>query len=359
MSTAYDGPTSQPLPAGPDAPASGAAAILTPEPLMRLGFGFWGSKVLMSAVELGVFKALTGGPLSGEALGERLGLHPRGTRDFLDALVSLGLLDREAGRYSNAPLAREFLDPARPAYVGGMAMLCNDHLYQDWGGLTAALRTGLPRRRAIEADTDYAEIYPVAEHAATFAQAMTGASLALGQALAGRLAWRRYRTFLDVGCAQGGVTVQIALAHAHLTGLGLDLPPVRPVFEEYVASFGLEDRLRFQTGDVFRDPLPDADVVVIGHMLHGLDLDGKRMLIAKAYEALPSGGMVVVFDMMIDDERRSNTLGLLMSLNMLIETAGGFDYTGAECLAWLGEAGFHETRIEPLPGPQSMAIGIK
>lgn len=339
--------------------AGESAAPLTPEPLMRLGFGFWGSKVLMSAVELGVFAALVPGPLDADRLGAKVGLHPRARRDFLDALVSLDLLEREDGQYRNTPLTARFLDPALPAYVGGMAALCNDRLYPDWAHLSTVLRTGRPLRETGSDEDTFTAIYRVEGSAEQFARAMTGASLGLGRMIAGAFPWDRYRTFADVGCAEGGVAVQIALAHQHLAGIGLDLSPIKPIFERYVASFGLGDRLRFQTGDITAVPIPSADVVLLGHMLHGLDLDGKRALLAKAYAALPEGGALIVFDMVIDDDRRQHTLGLLMSLNMLIQTAGGFDYTAAEGIGWLREAGFREARVEPLPGPQSLVIGIK
>ena len=153
--------------------------------------------------------------------------------------------------------------------------------------------------------------------------------------------------------------MQIALAHPHLAGGGFDLPSVRPVFEQYVARNGLSERLRFHAGDFFTDPLPAADVLVMGHILHDWDLDEKRRLLAKAYEALPAGGALIVYEALIDDERRENAFGLLMSLNMLIETPGGFDYTGADCLGWMREAGFREARVEHLTGPDSMVVGLK
>jgi hypothetical protein len=157
----------------------------------------------------------------------------------------------------------------------------------------------------------------------------------------------------------GGLTVEIARAHPHLTGLGFDLPTVRPVFERYVAQQGLNERVTFQAGDFFKDPLPGVDVLVMGHILHDWSLDEKKLLLRKAYEALPSRGALIVYDAMIDDERRENAFGLLMSLNMLIETPAGFDYTGADCRGWMEEAGFKNVRIEPLQGPYSMAVGQK
>jgi hypothetical protein len=171
--------------------------------------------------------------------------------------------------------------------------------------------------------------------------------------------WRDYRTFVDIGGAQGNLPVQVALAHPHLTGGNFDLPNVGPVCEDYVASFGLQKRLRFHPGDFFTDPLPAADVLVMGHILHDWDLDQKRRLIAKAYAALPPGGALIVYEALIDDERRRNAFGLLMSLNMLIETPGGFDYTGADGSRWLQEAGFRQARVEHLLGPDSMLVGIK
>lgn len=153
--------------------------------------------------------------------------------------------------------------------------------------------------------------------------------------------------------------VQVALAHTHLKGGSLDIPAVGPVFEKYVAKHGLDDRLRFYPGDFFKDQLPTADVLVMGHILHDWNMEEKRMLLKKAFEALPTGGALIVFEALIDDERRENTLGLLMSLNMLIETPGGFDYTGADCSQWMREAGFRETKVEHLAGPDSMVIGFK
>src|SRR5207249_8575055 len=146
--------------------------------------------------------------------------------------------------------------------------------------------------------------------------AMTGISMPAAQAIARKFPWAGYSTFCDVGVAQGGLAVQVALAHQHLNGIGYDLPPVKPVFEEYVASFGLEKRLRFQQGSFFTDPLPSCDVLVMGHILHDWNLEEKRMLLSKACSALPKGGALIVFESVIDDDRRTNAFGLMMSLNM-------------------------------------------
>jgi hypothetical protein len=199
----------------------------------------------------------------------------------------------------------------------------------------------------------------LAEALRGFLEAMTGISLGSAMAIANKFPWGRYEIFVDVGVAQGGLPVQVALTHEHLTGGGFDLPPVGPIFEEYIDSHGLGERLRFYPGDFFEDPLPTADVLVMGHILHDWGLQQKRLLLEKAYEALPEGGALIVYEALIDDERRENTFGLLMSLNMLIETPAGFDYTGADCSSWMRDAGFRETYVEHLVGPDSMVAGIK
>ncbi|MDX1412127.1 MAG: methyltransferase [Nitrospirales bacterium] len=331
----------------------------TPEKIMQIGMAFWGSKALMSAVELEVFTVLAQKPLDAEALRVRLGLHPRSALDFFDALVSLGMLDRKEGLYINTTETDLFLDKAKPSYIGGFLEMANARLYPNWGLLTEGLRTGQPQNELKEEEDFFKTLYENPEKLKVFLQAMTGLSMGGNKAIAEKFPWKNYQTFIDIGTAQGGLPVQVALAHSHLTGGGFDLPVTQSIFEEYISSNGLSERLQFISGDFFKDSLPKADVLSMGHILHDWNLEEKKLLIGKAYEALPSGGALIVFESLIDDERRTNTFGLLMSLNMLIELPGGFDYTGADCSGWLREAGFRETRVEHLVGPDSMVIGIK
>ena len=332
---------------------------VTSERILQLGLGFWGSKTLLSAVELGLFTELAKGPLDANVLTKRLTLHQRSARDFFDALVALGMLRRTGTRYANTPETSLFLDRGKPSYVGGILEMCNARLYHFWGSLTEALRTGKPQNEAKTGDDFFGTLYADPKRLEGFLKAMTGISQGTARAMAGKFPWRRYRSFADVGCAQGGVAAEIALAHKHLAGEGMDLPVVRPIFEDYARTKGIEKRLRFHAGDFFKDPLPKTDVLIMGHILHDWNLDEKRMLLRKAYDALPSGGAVIVHEAIIDNARRKNALGLLMSLNMLIETPGGFDFTGADCTRWMKEAGFKRTKVEKLVGPDSMVVGIK
>jgi SAM-dependent methyltransferase len=335
---------------------------ISPEKILQLGSAFWGSKTLLSAIELGLFTILAErGPQSLAALRAEVGLHERSARDFLDALVALGMLQRLTdGRYANTTETEQYLDRRKPSYVGGILEMMNGRLYRFWGNLTEALMTGEPQNETRTGEPDlFAAVYADPARLELFLGAMTGLSLPSARAIATLFPWGEHKTFADIGCAQGGLTAEIARAHRHLTGYGFDLPAVGPVFERYILEHGLHGRLAFYEGDFFKDPLPSVDVLVMGHILHDWSLDEKKMLLAKAYEALPDGGALLVYDAMIDDERRSNAFGLLMSLNMLIETPAGFDYTGADCRGWMQEAGFRDVRVQPLQGPYSMAVGWK
>jgi len=332
---------------------------VSPESILQLGLGFWASKTLLSAIELELFTELAKGPRTKEDLQTSIGLHSRSASDFLDALVALGMLARKGSKYRNTPATNLFLDKSKPSYMGGILEMANTRLFGFWNSLTEGLKTGMPQNEAKHGGNVFAAIYSDPQRLKGFLAAMTGISMGSGIAIAKKFSWKKYKTFVDVGGAQGGVAVQIALAHKHLTGRNFDLPAVGPVFDEYVRSFKLQDRLMFVPGDFFKDPLPQADVMIMGHILHDWNLEEKKALIAKVYSALPKGGAYVVHDAMIDNDRRKNAFGLLMSLNMLIETPGGFDYTAADCRGWMKQAGFRKTQEVPLVGPDSMVIGIK
>ncbi len=336
-----------------------AVRKLTPERIMKLGIGFWESKTLLSAVELGLFTALAKGPVDGNVLAQQLGLDSRSARDFFDALVALGMLKRSGTKYANAPDAALYLDRNKPSYVGGMLEMSNARLYRFWGSLTEALRTGRPQNEIKTGEDFFGTLYKDPQRLEGFLKAMTGLSKGTARAMAAKFPWKKHKTFIDIGCAQGGVAVEIALAHKHLTGGGMDLPVVRPVFEAYARDNGLEGRLRFHPGDFFKDPLPKADVLIMGHILHDWNLEEKMMLLRKAYDALPAGGALIVHEALIDDDRSKNAFGLLMSLNMLIETTGGFDFTGADCTRWMKEAGYKRATVTHLAGPDSMVVGVK
>src|ERR1700674_3629701 len=275
----------------------------TPDQILQVGFGFWASKTLLSAIELEVFTELAKHPLSLPDLQGRLGLHPRSARDFFDTLVSMGFLGRVDGKYGNTHVTDLYLDKHKPSYIGGILEMANQRLYGHWNHLTEALRTGLPQNEARSGGVPVFEaLYADPARLKSFLAAMTGISHGANMAIASKFPWAGYQTFADAGAAQGDLAAQIALANPHLSGIGFDLAEVGPIFEEYVEKNGVAGRVRFVAGSFFEQPLPQADVVLMGHILHDWGIDDKRMLIRKAYDAVPEGGALIVYESIIDDD---------------------------------------------------------
>jgi hypothetical protein len=335
------------------------ATITTPDHLLQLGHAFKGAKALLSAVELGVFTILSEGPLDVDALRRRIGIDVRGARDFFDALVALQLLERDGNdRYLNTPETDVYLDRTKSSYIGGDLEHLNARVYPHWNDLTAALRTGRPQSGP-RGTGNYPALYSDPAAFKTFINGMTDGCLSAAKAAALMFPWHQYGTVIDIGAAEGGFLVQIAAKHAHISGGGFDLAPVKPLFDRYVQAHGLTTRLKFNAGDFFTEELPTADVLVMGRILHNWDLVTKRMLLRKAYDALAPGGALMVYERLIDDDRKASTAGLLASLNMLIMTQGGFDFTGKDCIGWMSEAGFQRISVSSLANDISMVVGLK
>jgi predicted O-methyltransferase YrrM len=332
--------------------------------ILEIGLGFWASKTLLSAVELGVFTRLAKGPATARELAEALHLHPRGWYDFLDALVSLRLLERdgdgERAVYRNTAATAAFLDRESPTYVGGMLEMANTRLYRFWGDLTEALRTGKPQNEIKHTGKPmFEELYREPRRLEEFMRAMSGISAANFRALADTFDFSRYRTLCDVGGATGQLSISVAERHPHLRCTSCDLPAVEPIARRTIAAAGLSDRVQTASLDVFAEPIPRADVVTMGMILHDWNLPRKMQLIRAAYDALPEGGAFIVVENIIDDARRENTFGLMMSLNMLIEFGDAFDFTGRDFAGWCKEVGFRKVEILPLAGPASAGIAYK
>jgi precorrin-6B methylase 2 len=327
--------------------------------------GFFASKVLLSAVELKLFTMLAREPATSKELVQSLALHGRGAEDFLDTLVSLGLLERDGSgdkaRYSNSTQAAIFLDRASPHYMGGILEMANARLYPDWGSLTEALRTGKPQNEIKEADGQelFEVLYSDPQRLEGFLAAMAAIQQGNFAVLAENFDFSKYDSMCDVGGASGALAMAVARRHPRISCISFDLPEVTAVARRTIAAQGLSDRVVLVEGSFFDDPLPKADVITMGNILHDWGLDAKKMLIRKAYDALPQGGCFIAIENVIDDDRRKNTFGLLMSLNMLIETNDGFDYTHAQFRSWCLEAGFRGTELQPLTGPTSAAIARK
>jgi hypothetical protein len=333
-------------------------------PILQTAFGFWSSKVLLTEVELGLFTTLGGGRMTRDELGEALEIHPRGRADFLDALVALRFLEREGdgpgARYSNTPEGAVYLDRRSPRYVGGILEMLNARLFKFWHDLPDALRTGRPQNETKHGRKGvFEELYAELPRLEQFMGAMTGLSRLNFEAFAERFDFSPFRTMCDVGGATGLLSIEVARRHPHLRCTSFDLPAVEPIARKAIAAAGLAGRVQPVSGDFFEDPLPEADLVTMGMILHDWNLEKKLQLLRAAWDALPEGGALVAIEALIDDARRENAFGLLMSLNMLIEFGDAFDFSGADFRGWCSEVGFRRCEVLHLFGPTSAAIAWK
>ena len=335
-----------------------------PSHILQIGTGFIASKTLLTAVNMQLFTHLAAGPLSGQEIKARLGLHERSLYDFLDALVALGFLKRtglkETAIYRNTEEVDIFLDKNKPTYIGGVLEMSNNRLYPFWNDLEEGLKTGKPQNETKTGGKPlFEEIYEDEAKKREFVEAMKGVQMGNFIALSNKFDFSGYNSLCDIGGAGGYLAAQIALDHEHMQSISYDLPVVSPLALQNIHKMGLDERVTIQSGDFMQDDFPKADVITMGNILHDWGTDVKKMLIRKAYDALPEGGAFIVIENIIDNNRSENVFGLLMSLNMLIETSEGYDYTGTDFDAWAKEAGFRETYLIPLSGPSSAAVAIK
>lgn len=335
-----------------------------PAEILQIGFGFWPSKVLLTAVELEVFTTLGDRSMTGEELGRQLQLHPRGIWDFFDTLVALRFLQRDGNgpdaHYRNTESSAQFLDKNQPGYIGGILEMCNSRLFRFWNDLGPALKTGKPQNEAKHSEKPMFELlYSDPARLEQFMNAMRGISAGNFQALADKFDFSRYHALCDVGGATGLLASLVAKRHPQLQCISFDLPQVEPIAKRWIAKDGLSDRVKVVSGDFLRDALPQADVITMGLILHDWNLEKKKHLIRLAYEALPPGGAFIAVENLIDDARRENAFGLMMSLNMLIEFGDAFDFTGQDFWGWCREAGFSRYEVLNLAGPCSAAIAYK
>lgn len=335
-----------------------------PSKIMQVGMGFWASKTLLTAVNMELFSILAKRELSGKEIQSRLGLHNRNLYDFLDALVALGFLKRtglkETIIYKNAEDTDLFLDKNKPSYMGGILEMANNRLYPFWNDLEEGLKTGLPQNETKNGGKPvFEEVYADPKKLKEFVGAMGGVQMGNFMAFAKQFDFSNYKTLCDIGGAGGFLAAHVTLNNQHMECTSFDLPPVEPIAKENIKNMGLENKVNVLSGDFFTDDFPKADVITMGNILHDWGKVDKKMLIKKAYDTLPKGGALVIIENIIDDNRSENAFGLLMSLNMLIETSEGYDFSAADFSELAKEAGFIEISIMPLTGPTSAAIAIK
>lgn len=337
---------------------------VTPGKIMKAGFGFMTSKILLSAIGMGLFTELSQNPMSAEEVCREFELDGRGLYDWLDALVALGFLEREGLKenaiYRNAPVANRFLDRNRKTYMGGMLEMANDRLYPFWDDLEEALKTGDPQNEIKHNDAGlFEELYKDEDKLRQMCRAMAGVQMGNFRAFVDKFDFSSYETLCDMGGADGELSLQVANHYDHMDCTTFDLPKVASIAEEKIQRRGLESQVNSEAGDFWKEDFPRADVITMGNILHDWGLEEKLTLLEKAYDSLPKDGACVVIENIIDNERTENVFGLAMSLNMLIETREGFDFTGEEFERWSKKVGYSECEIIPLTGSSSAAVAYK
>ncbi|WP_026450414.1 methyltransferase [Aequorivita capsosiphonis] len=339
----------------------------TPAAILQMGTGFWASKILLTAVNFELFTHLAKQPnQSAKNLKSLLDLKctDRNTYDFLDCLTAFGFLKREGlletARYSNTVDTDVFLDKAKPSYIGGILEMMNNRLWEFWGNLDDGLKTGLIQNEAKEGGEGIFDLlYGNPDLLKNFVNGMTGVQMGNFMTLAQKFDFSNYKTLVDAGGSAGVLSAMVAKNNPHISCTTFDLPPLETMANETIQKFQLEDRVKVLNGDFFKNGLPKADIVTMGNVLHDWDEDTKIKLMQIAYDALPKGGAFIAIENVIDNDRKQNVFGLMMSLNMLIETGDGFDYTFDDFNKWAKKVGFTSTELMPLAGPASAAIAYK
>jgi predicted O-methyltransferase YrrM len=330
---------------------------LSPLPLMELATGFWSFKTLASAYELGLFEQLsaTSGTTADE-LAERLGIASRPAEMLLTGCAALGLLQNQDGRYVNSALSDEYLVPGKPNHFGGLVTMFDRRLYAGWDKLTQAIRTNRPTTW----DPDHqGSIFDNAdpEMLATFWEAMHALSTQTGQALGAAFDLRRFRRLLDVGGGSGAFDIVLCQRYPELRATVYDLEYVTDIAAGNVKDAGLGDRVTARPGDFFEDAtFPGGhDLHLFSMIMHDWDEERDKLLLRKSFEALDSGGAVLICELLVDDDKTGPPPAALMSLNMLVETAGR-NYTAAEYSDWLTEVGFVDPQVIPFDAPGANGV---
>lgn len=318
---------------------------VNPGPIMGLMAGYWQVRMLLAAVEHGVFTELAGRSATSAELAGDLGLVPLGTNDLLVGLSHLGLLELRDGTFTNSAVADRFLVQGRAEYLGGYLRFCQQELNPAWDGLATALRTGQPQNRAAVEGNPYDTLYQDTDATDGFLDSMDLLSTPIALALS-RFDWSRYKSFVDIGGARGGFAHQVVTGNPHLTGAVFDLPPLEPAFKRHMDKLGgAAPSIAFHGGDFFTDRLPEADVLVFGHVLHNWGVADRVRLLKNAYDAVRPGGAVFVYDPMAGGTEPSMH-AVLAGLAMLVWSRGGAEYSVQELHGWLTEAGFRPETAE-------------
>ena len=335
---------------------------ITPIPLMQLATAFWAFKTLATAVDMDLFTRLSNSPMNAPEMARWFNIEERPAEMLLTGCAGLGLLEKQDGRYRNSSLAQQFLVRSARYYFGGFVAMLNQRLYSGWDRLADAVRTNKPttwdpdKQKSLFEGADPAMMR-------TFWQAMHSLSTFTARALSEAVDFSGFRKLLDVGGGSGAYDIELCTRYPNLSATVYDLPFVTEIAARNVADAKLSDRVGTYGGDFFNDAkFPGGhDVILLSMIMHDWSEADDRTILRKCFEALPGGGAIVISELLVNDEKTGPPPAALMSLNMLIETVGGRNYTPAEYQAWLSDVGFREVRVVwfEAAGANGAVIGYK
>lgn len=347
---------------------------LSPSPIMQMATGFWGSKTLMTAVELGVFTKISTYHNQSMTLKEFqniIGIEEiRPAEAFTTALVSLGLLRLNKNNngektFANSEVSSMFLDKSKSTYIGDVVTMFDERLYKRWDKLSQALKTNKPigekQGEDIESIFDKAKSNQEIEQLQKFTHAMYGVSLGPAMALAKNVDFSKHKKMMDIGGGSGVYAIQVAKSANNMSAVVLDSKPVCHVANGYIQQYNLQDKVQTMTFDFLKDQLPnDCDVAFLSHVLHIFDRDKNITLLKKIYDSLPNeNGIIIISEWLLNDEKTGPIASALMGLTMIVENSGGRGYSYSEILQMLTEVGFKNIERRPLIEPAEIVIGYK
>lgn len=330
--------------------------------VLEQAMAFQPAKLVLTALDVGLFALLAAGPATEPEIRERLGLHPRATADFLHALTGLGVLEAEDGRFRLAAATGGALGRdggGHASGLGGFLGMADRVMYPAWGRLADLLRTGRPQAGTFRGEDMFTELYRSPEERDRLVTMAEDASRPLIPALAGSFPWPQHESVLELGGCRGNVLAGLVRAHPHLQATVFDLPALRPAFDEHMTSLGLAGTVGFHAGDFFTDPLPAADVLMIGHSLVDWDDERRRELIARSYPAVRPGGAFLVWDPMLVPAGHSYLRNLIRSLNFRLMTPHGGGYRVADCEQWMRAAGYTDISARSLGHDVTLVVAGK
>ena len=318
-----------------------------PDDVLELFLGFWISRTVMAAVQLGVFEALGADRapegLTLEQAQGALGLAGRPARALLDTCAATGLLTTADGRYRNSPLAARYL-AAGSEYSLRNYVLDERWCWPAWGRLEDALRAD---HQLLPEDAEGYHAFPED----FFLDFLHGHSLAMGERLADAVDLGGARRVMDVGGGSGAVSIALCRSFPALEAIVVDQPPVAARAAVHIEAAGLSDRITTWPANLFESPLPGGcDTAVLANVLHDFSPERAREILGRVVAALPGGGRVVILEIVPDDDRRSPPLAVAFSVAMIVNTAGGDAHTAPQYRAWLEDAGLTGVTVTGIPG---------